>query len=671
MTRRLFNELSWLGVALLGAGSVSRLTTGGASVRAALVTAFIGYVLAALLSIRFSVAASLLVGTLGVIISAAWNAVPSATLHGLPTPTTFRVLDHALRAVGGLHHLPIETSSGVAFVCALVSGIAAIATRVIPGALRILPALALLVQSVVAVASTGGAWLVVGFVVVAASTLLSQSARAVGWLVSFGVVIAASVCVIVVAVLTGSSATATSGGGHGVEGVPPSALALVSNLTKLESTDPNTVMFTASTSVSTYWQITYLSVLRGNTWVPDSATAAAIAGRDDSAATQAPIEGPTFAATVTVANLSSRLLPVPPTAIRASLGASSPAGFVQTQPTTPLETYSVTAELPGAVPSDDTGGAGSSAFAVPVAGLATYTSLPSLPPVVDQIARAVTSAGSTTLQKAEALTNWFRSGLFHYSLRSSPSLTAFLTTSRSGSCEQFAGAFAVLARAVGLPTRIAVGFTTGLRDTAGRTVIRGIDAHAWPEVLVGNSWISFEPTPQLPSGELSPPGVIGQTGLGTPNPVGPVTVPTSIPHITLPSTPVRTTSPKPSGGVPVWLWLYLPAASVAVSIGVLILLRRRHGGSTSNDALVDAWRRVDVALERRHLGRPASRTPTAHARSLRNRGRGEVWGSVVNDIESLANSLERSSYGAEQMHGLDASQADELSRRISKLLRIK
>src|SRR5690606_19777157 len=65
-------------------------------------------------------------------------------------------------------------------------------------------------------------------------------------------------------------------------------------------------------------------------------------------------------------------------------------------------------------------------------------------------------------------------------------------------CEQFAGAFAAMARSIGLPARVAVGFTQGETDPAedGLYVVRGEHAHAWPEVyLAGAGWVAFEPTP--------------------------------------------------------------------------------------------------------------------------------------------------------------------------------
>ncbi|MGL4177897.1 MAG: transglutaminase-like domain-containing protein, partial [Dermatophilaceae bacterium] len=78
-----------------------------------------------------------------------------------------------------------------------------------------------------------------------------------------------------------------------------------------------------------------------------------------------------------------------------------------------------------------------------------------------------------------------------------------------GGSEQFATSFAVLARAVGLPTRVVVGFTPGADaadgtaaadaadGAAGARVVRARDALAWPEVyFAGAGWVPFSPTPE-------------------------------------------------------------------------------------------------------------------------------------------------------------------------------
>ncbi len=74
----------------------------------------------------------------------------------------------------------------------------------------------------------------------------------------------------------------------------------------------------------------------------------------------------------------------------------------------------------------------------------------------------------------------------------------FLESGR-GYCEQFAGTYAAMARVLGLPARVAVGFTWGEPDPQdpGRFTVRGRHAHAWPEVWLGSDvgWVAFEPTP--------------------------------------------------------------------------------------------------------------------------------------------------------------------------------
>lgn len=77
-------------------------------------------------------------------------------------------------------------------------------------------------------------------------------------------------------------------------------------------------------------------------------------------------------------------------------------------------------------------------------------------------------------------------------------LSEFLLVSRRGYCQQFAAAFALIARHLGFPTRISIGFLPGSVDVAqpDHYVVKGTDAHAWPEVLFeDHGWVRFEPTP--------------------------------------------------------------------------------------------------------------------------------------------------------------------------------
>ena len=84
---------------------------------------------------------------------------------------------------------------------------------------------------------------------------------------------------------------------------------------------------------------------------------------------------------------------------------------------------------------------------------------------------------------------------------------------RRGYCEQFAGTFAAFARVLGLPSRVAVGFTPGeLRDD-GRYYVQDKHAHAWPEIYFdGLGWVPFEPTPARGN-----PAAVQYTGVARPH----------------------------------------------------------------------------------------------------------------------------------------------------------
>jgi transglutaminase-like putative cysteine protease len=124
-------------------------------------------------------------------------------------------------------------------------------------------------------------------------------------------------------------------------------------------------------------------------------------------------------------------------------------------------------------------------------------------PRTTQLAGEITGAASTPYEKALALQDFFRDeSLFSYDLdasigHSSARIETFLFDERAGTAEQFAGTYAAMARAVELPARVAVGFTTGEFDPSINAYrVSGKHAHAWPEVwLDGIGWLRFEPTP--------------------------------------------------------------------------------------------------------------------------------------------------------------------------------
>ena len=128
--------------------------------------------------------------------------------------------------------------------------------------------------------------------------------------------------------------------------------------------------------------------------------------------------------------------------------------------------------------------------------------------VVDQAA-AVAGNAPTAYDRALAVQTWLRDpSQFTYSTTVDPSvgdnngqqaIEAFLRT-RRGYCVHFASTMAVMARSLGIPARVAVGFAAGRLDTDGRRTVGLHDLHSWPELYFsGVGWVAFEPTPGGPA----------------------------------------------------------------------------------------------------------------------------------------------------------------------------
>jgi transglutaminase-like putative cysteine protease len=257
------------------------------------------------------------------------------------------------------------------------------------------------------------------------------------------------------------------------------------------------------------------------------------------------------------------------------------------------------------------------------------------------IARAHTAGAITPLQAAQDLESWFLND-FSYSLK--PGLPAtnwlptFLTTDQRGFCSQFAQAFAVLARLIGIPSRIAVGYTGGVPAPGeGDTwQVTTADAHAWPELyFTGEGWLRFEPTPTgvrgqttaaipayagvgntLPTHKVNP--TVGSTGA-----VG--TTPGNKKHLGPPGLgrePGRgSTAAGRAAGTGRWLAIGIAAAVfLLVAWPALIrgLTRRRRWltASTDGDLAHAAWRELTDDLADYGLGFTAAETPRAVARRV-------------------------------------------------------
>jgi len=130
-----------------------------------------------------------------------------------------------------------------------------------------------------------------------------------------------------------------------------------------------------------------------------------------------------------------------------------------------------------------------------------YTQVPdSLPAIVKQTALQQTRTATNDYERAVDLQRYFTSGQFVYNTEAKAgtgvdAIARFLQT-KEGFCVHFAFTMAAMARTLGIPARVAVGFTPGTPNSDGTMSVGLKDAHAWPELYFqGIGWTRFEPTP--------------------------------------------------------------------------------------------------------------------------------------------------------------------------------
>jgi len=267
-----------------------------------------------------------------------------------------------------------------------------------------------------------------------------------------------------------------------------------------------------------------------------------------------------------------------------------------------------------------------------------YLELPEgFPDPVRAEAQRVTAGAASPFEMARKLQDYFRSsGKFTYDLTVAAghghrAMERFLFENPRGYCEQFAGTFAAMARSLGLPARVAVGFVPGT-PREGRFVVSGKDAHAWPEVyLHGFGWVAFEPTP---GPGRSAPGTQAYTGVGQDpadqgNDQSPATTapPTTVAGGTASSLPgEEETPPEASGSAardegtsPLWrivLVLGVLAAVYGLAVPLargLVVRRRRRSAATPTERVLVAWQEAEDALSLAGHPRRMSETPPEYA----------------------------------------------------------
>ncbi|MGB3444949.1 MAG: DUF3488 and transglutaminase-like domain-containing protein [Actinophytocola sp.] len=220
-----------------------------------------------------------------------------------------------------------------------------------------------------------------------------------------------------------------------------------------------------------------------------------------------------------------------------------------------------------------------------------YLHAEGLPQSVVDLAWRLSSGKSTTYAKVHAIKDYFSPGNgFQYDTETGTgsddsALEDFLFDSKTGFCEQYASAMAILLRAARIPSRVAMGYTGGYSNGEYRTITTQ-NAHAWVEVFFPSAgWVTFDPTP-LSDGTTYNPPYASDTGSSGPeddpeNPRGTSAAPTA------PSAPTGTpedeeTTEAGAGGndrqeqsTVLWVWVAIvPLMLVAVVLTAMVAASR-------------------------------------------------------------------------------------------------
>lgn len=283
-------------------------------------------------------------------------------------------------------------------------------------------------------------------------------------------------------------------------------------------------------------------------------------------------------------------------------------------------------------------------------------------------ARRITAKARSPFEATIQVERWLRSdGGFGYDEHPpysgpAPPLVDFLQRSKLGYCQQFAGTMALMLRYLGIPSRVAVGFTSGTWKN-GTWTVTDHDAHAWVEAwFAGHGWLTFDPTPGR--GTLSATytnasdsaDAIRALGTGRFLDAGSFAPRT-------PGGTVATPVAAPSAGIP-WR-LVVPLALIAAALLGLALVKRSvrtYRGRGDDPRRRASAARAELAAFVRDQGSPVPASASIHelTRDLRSRGVGS---------DAFAAAFARARYGPPAGAEQAAEETRRELRRILSILR--
>ena len=411
---------------------------------------------------------------------------------------------------------------------------------------------------------------------------------------------------------------------------PPQLRQTVSPLDEVSGwlLNPGNPLFTIQAAAEQNWRLAVLDRFDGTTWEPSARFIPT--GTRVPPAADVPPSSPLRQA-ITIQDLPGVWLPAadrPVTVSGASVATDPGSGVLATVTSLrPGVRYRVVSDIPRYTMTD--------LAHAPVAGDAQARADLVLPaqadgkpvpelPALRQLAQVAAGGSVSPVQEALRLAGYLRANEV-YDVTAAPGHTYrnidfFLLTTHHGSSEQFATSFAVMARLLGLPSRVVVGFRPGTSSGQSRWVVHSGDVLVWPEVdFQGIGWVPFYPTPQqqgarvrgsaVPMGEPSGRQRLDRSIASSGR------TPVRVPH-PHPARNRQAASGREAGGVP-WPAVTAAAAGVLAAGYLLAVLlvpylraRRRRRQPTASGRIIGAWQQSLDHL--RHLGLPATRALTSH-----------------------------------------------------------
>ena len=453
--------------------------------------------------------------------------------------------------------------------------------------------------------------------------------------------------------------------------------------------------YTTTSADGLYLQLVTLSALIDGPWEPETAGTAHPLEAGYQAPTGLAPDVATAAVTtnVSVSGLRSDWVPVPYPATGitgltgdwiltpgsltltgqgvGSLGQNYTVSSLEVTPTA-AQLAAATGPLPGAI--------------------AGYTALPGdIAAVIGNTARLVTASAATPYDKAVALQRYFTSGAFQYSVTAPVeghydggnfAAVATFLSAKSGYCIHFASAMAVMARTLGIPSRIAIGYHPGPasgRNADGTSTFQVFSdqLHAWPELwFEGIGWLAFEPTPglgivppdySLPSYAITGAGAPARDSAGS---ALTTTTPKPVAEKDTASNPVIDAQTKAQTQGRAWL-IALAVALVVVLAAVtpasVRRLRRRRRLSAMMRAPNPAtlgWSEVCDTANDYRLEVPHSETARAFAARL-----GAIYRMPAEPVAALLVAVEREQFARQGAGETSANERVELVEHVRAIIR--